>query len=88
MPNCCIVPGCTSGYKSNKEKVSLFSIPKDETLRNKWQSAIRKKDFILKSNYKHRICSNHFRAEDIVWKKILLSPDGTVVGEVSIFNIF
>jgi len=36
---CCVV-GCTSGYKSNTEKVSQFSAPKDHGLRQRWQKAL------------------------------------------------
>ena len=37
MVNKCVVNGCTSGYKTNKEKVSSFEFPiKRPKLMKKW----------------------------------------------------
>lgn len=63
VAKCCIV-GCTSGYKSNTEKVSQFSAPKDTGLRQKWQKAIPRKNFVV--NDKTYVCSKHFSEEDMV----------------------
>ena len=48
----CCVPGCNTGYRSNKskEKVSLFIFPKDEDMRQKWIRAIPRN---LLFNYTH-----------------------------------
>ena len=60
----CCIPGCTSGYRSNKssEKVSLFRFPKDKLLQKKWISAIPRKDWNLTNA--HRVCAKHFCEED------------------------
>lgn len=45
MPTC-FVPGCTSGYSSNKNNTDrhFFSAPKDATLRSLWNKAIPRAD--------------------------------------------
>lgn len=60
MPRHCCVVGCKSNY-SNKEKyVSTFSIPKNETLREKWKSRVP-------ADIKNPVfCVKHFRKEDII----------------------
>lgn len=42
MVKCCVV-NCTSGYKSNPEKISEFCAPKNLELRAKWTKAIPRK---------------------------------------------
>jgi len=42
--------GCTSGYKSNPEKVTQFCVPKDFKRHEVWAKAIPNKDFILTEN--------------------------------------
>ncbi|XP_066596882.1 uncharacterized protein [Prorops nasuta] len=79
MPNCCIAPGCTSGYRSNNQKVHLFSVPADLILRQKWQIAMCRKDVIIKNG--QRLCEKHFAVKDILWKKVLLDTDGKIIGE-------
>lgn len=80
MPHC-IAPGCTSGYKSNSEKVHFFIVPKDENIRKLWQDAIRRKNFIVRAG--QSLCEKHFVAQDILWKRELTGPDGQVLGVVS-----
>ncbi|KAH7939898.1 uncharacterized protein LOC119402248 [Rhipicephalus sanguineus] len=68
MPNCCCVPGCRSGYKGTTKKVSLFSLPLDKELREKWKRAIPRQEsggFNFDSKYT-RVCAHHFHASDIV----------------------
>ncbi|XP_018375241.1 PREDICTED: uncharacterized protein LOC108769007 [Trachymyrmex cornetzi] len=77
MPHC-IAPGCTSGYKSNPEKVHFFTVPKDENMITLWQNAIRRKDFVIRAG--QFLCEKHFLPEDILWKRELTSPDGQVLG--------
>ncbi|KAG0436875.1 hypothetical protein HPB47_017715 [Ixodes persulcatus] len=40
----CFVPRCTTGYKTCREKFSLFRAPKDEAQLNLWRHAIPRKD--------------------------------------------
>ncbi|XP_077497729.1 uncharacterized protein LOC144108345 [Amblyomma americanum] len=54
----CFVPGCTTGYKSCKEKLSLFGVPKDEELSLKWQRNIPRADKPLVRNA--AVCKLHF----------------------------
>lgn len=61
----CIVPECTPGYNSNNEKVHFFCVPQDEKIRNMWQAAIRRCDFIKSSQ---AVCKKHFLKTDIVWQ--------------------
>ncbi|KYN22631.1 hypothetical protein ALC57_04970 [Trachymyrmex cornetzi] len=53
----CIVLGCTSGYKSNKEKVHLFYVLRDKKLRDMWQAALRRRNIIIKSS--QAVCEKH-----------------------------
>ena len=74
----CCIPGCTTGYRSNKssEKVSLFCFPEDKNLQKMWISAIPKKDW--NSTKARTVCGKHFGKKDfqtlsndkhINWKK-------------------
>ena len=36
MPRKCCVYGCKSNYKSTEVRYSVFSFPRDETLRREW----------------------------------------------------
>lgn len=68
MPNTCCVPGCRSGYKGRTEKVSLFCLPSDGVLREKWKRLIPRQetaDFCFDSKYV-RVCEKHFDDSDIV----------------------
>lgn len=80
MPRC-IVPGCTSGYDSNKGKVHKFKMPKDENIAKLWQAAIRRKDLIIKRQV---ICERHFLPSDLQWYRELCDDKGNVLGIVSI----
>ena len=58
MVNTCVVPGCSSGYASNKsEKVSLHRFPVDINKRN-WTSSANS-----------AICERHFLPSDYVTKR-------------------
>lgn len=68
MPNTCCVPGCRSGYKGTTEKVSVFGLPSDGELREKWKRAIPRQetgDFNFDSKYV-RVCEKHFDDSDII----------------------
>lgn len=80
----CIAVGCTSGYKSNPEKVNFFRVPKNRS--EEWQKASRRKDIILNSS--HCFCEKHFAEDDIVRKKILYDKSGKIIQEVSYINSF
>lgn len=80
MPRC-IAPGCTSGYDSNKEKVHFFYVPKDENMIKLWQSALKRKDFIVKA--KQPVCEKHFLHTDILWNRTICDDKGHILGVVS-----
>uniref|UniRef100_A0A0C9R0H3 Thap2 protein n=1 Tax=Fopius arisanus TaxID=64838 RepID=A0A0C9R0H3_9HYME len=82
MPTTCIVSSCKAGYRTNPERVSFFSIPKDKSLRDQWARAIRRDKGDLKSH--HRVCSKHFRACDIILHKKFMKPDGEIIAETSL----
>ncbi|KAH0535046.1 hypothetical protein KQX54_012472 [Cotesia glomerata] len=77
MPGC-LVPGCTSGYKSNFEKVHFFSVPKDEKLKEQWQIAIKRPNTLVSKT--QVVCDKHFLAGDIIRSRQLLGPEGEVLG--------
>ena len=60
----CCVPGCKTGYKSNKnpQKISLFRFPKNESLKAKWIKIIPRENWTWTDS--HRVCANHFHEED------------------------
>ena len=60
----CRIPGCKTGYKSNKssQKISLFRFPKNECLKDKWLKIIPRENWTLTDS--HRVCANHFYDED------------------------
>ena len=75
----CCVPLCRSGYKSgdpsvhSAESVSFYAFPHDQTLRNKWLSAIKRVDkdkFGNLNDYvptaSSRVCSLHFHHDDFI----------------------
>ena len=49
MLSCIIVPGCTSGYGSNLDRVHFFMIPKAPGSENIWKAGIRRVDSTVKS---------------------------------------
>lgn len=78
----CIVPNCRSGYDSTLlkgVKKVFFSVPKSEVEVERWQKAIKrdKKDFVVKPDYV--VCEDHFLKDQIIWKKEVLAPDGSVM---------
>lgn len=79
MPRC-TVPGCTSGYDSNKETLYYFYIPKNEAARKLWQEALKVENFALKSM--QPICEKHFLSEDILWSRTTYDEEGNILSEV------
>lgn len=72
------MPGCTSGYKLNSERVHFFSVPTDDVLREKWQRALRRNKAIVAC--KQFVCEKHFQKHDIEKKKLLFDSNGKIVG--------
>ncbi|KAM7301076.1 uncharacterized protein ISCGN_016638 [Ixodes scapularis] len=54
----CFVPGCTTGYRSAKEKQTLFAVPKDPVLFSQWDRNIPRGDTHLQEN--SAVCALHF----------------------------
>lgn len=68
MPHTCCVPGCRSGYRSSKEKASMFSLPSDLERREMWKRAIPRQEtaaFSFESKYV-RVCERHFDPTDVI----------------------
>lgn len=80
MPTCAII-GCTSGYRSNPEKIHLFTVPRDPVIRELWHCAIKPSGVTIKSG--QSVCEKHFRADEVVWQRNHVASDGTVLGVVS-----
>lgn len=62
MPSRCIVPGCKGNY-DNGPRVSVFSFPSDEEMKQKWISAIPRSN--LKLSKASKVCELHFHECDI-----------------------
>ncbi|KAH7965025.1 hypothetical protein HPB49_002875 [Dermacentor silvarum] len=54
----CFAPRYTTGYKSCTEKLSLFSVPKEEERLRVWRNDIPRKDCVLQST--DHLCDRHF----------------------------
>ncbi|KAG0440425.1 hypothetical protein HPB47_016286 [Ixodes persulcatus] len=54
----CFVPGCPTGYRSAKEKHTLFAVPKDPVLFSQWDRNIPRGDTHLQEN--SAVCALHF----------------------------
>ena len=61
----CLVPGCKTGYKSekNSKKLTLFGFLNDEKLKQNWIAAIPCKNWVINKN--HKVFSKHFLSDDI-----------------------
>ena len=57
------------------------AVPKDQKTIRKWESAIPRKHFTLKSG--QVVFQKHFTSDDIVWKKEVKDPEGNVMASVS-----
>ncbi|XP_066505711.1 zinc finger protein 425-like [Hoplias malabaricus] len=62
----CCVPQCGANAKYNAV-LSFHSFPSDKELRKAWRKSIRRKD--LKITPHTRVCSRHFRPEDVKDRK-------------------
>lgn len=64
MPNKCCVPLCTSGYKTDLEKVPMYTAPTDDLTRKIWTRAIPRKNYVVtESSF---VCAKHFTTDDII----------------------
>lgn len=64
----CCVPGCRTGYRSSKEKASLFSLPSNREQRDMWKRAIPRQEagaFSFESK-NVRVCAKHFDPTDVI----------------------
>ena len=79
MPNKCIVPGCKTGYVSCKARLSTFSAPRNDELREKWEEALKLKKQLMP---KHVVCEKHFRINDIIRSSKHTDASGNIIAEV------
>lgn len=79
----CFVPGCKTGYESEKEKrkaegkkyPSLFSVPREEDKLEKWRNAVPKSK--REMNIGDKVCELHFLPSEITKSYVIRLPDGT-----------
>ena len=63
MPRKCCVYGCKSNYESTEVRYSVFSFPRDETLRREWIRKIPNANF---NPTKYTcVCEKHFTVEEV-----------------------
>ena len=82
MPYKCIVPGCKTDYLSCKAKLSTFTVPKNDELREKWQEALKLKKPLKEKNV---VCEKHFRANNIIGSSEHKNANGNILAEVRSF---
>lgn len=70
------MPHCKTGYKTCKDKFSVFSAPKDDDLLEKWRRAIPRKDRVLQPV--DHVCERHFEPE-LVCKEWTAYYEGRVL---------
>jgi hypothetical protein len=76
----CVVPGCKTNRKGYL-KLSLFSIPKNDERKKKWEEAIGISNL---QRSKHRVCEKHFLPENIIRSTEHRDSDGNVIAVVRI----
>lgn len=81
MGRTCAVPGCKTGYRSTKEKWSLFTVPKNIERHKKWQAAIPA--IQLKPSY--FVCEKHFEEKYILKESITRDSQGRIIAQVSLY---
>ncbi|KAL3211023.1 hypothetical protein MRX96_008526 [Rhipicephalus microplus] len=72
----CFVPFCKTGYKSCKEKYSLFTPPNEPSRLEAWRRAIPRKYRVLQRT--DRVCEKHF-APHFIMKTWSAEIDGHVL---------
>ncbi|KYN12728.1 hypothetical protein ALC57_15087, partial [Trachymyrmex cornetzi] len=67
---------CTTGYKSNSEKVPCFSVPSDEKIAKLWQVALKRSILDQKNTLDKKkeqvVCANHFTRRNSLEKRPVL----------------
>lgn len=65
----CFVPNCKTGYKTCRDKFSLFRAPKDKAELELWRKYIPRGD----KNISERdvVCEKHFDSSDIIKSVII-----------------
>lgn len=61
----CIFPNCCISENKNPEKLSSFSLPKDEKTFEEWSQIIPVSHLNIKSK-SNRICEKHFNKSDVI----------------------
>lgn len=77
MVNRCCIKKCNGKNK----KVSVFKVPTDEKLYQKWARALSQVGEILTKN--SFICENHFEENDIVKEKVNKDENGKIIFQVN-----
>ena len=64
MLHTCCVPSCNYGYRSctDKQRYAMFRFLKNAVMKNKWLSAIPRKNRTITENT--RMCSKHLKKKD------------------------
>ncbi|XP_071641540.1 uncharacterized protein [Temnothorax longispinosus] len=79
MPKRCAVPGCNTNKKLCNKNYSVFNVPSEENLREKWAAAIPGIQYLKSHQY---ICERHFSDEWVVRKWVKHDADGEIIVEV------
>ncbi|XP_077277436.1 uncharacterized protein LOC143905735, partial [Temnothorax americanus] len=75
----CAVPKCKSGYKSQKEKLSMFKVPRNIEMRKKWEAAI---PGVVAFKETYFICEKHFEGHYIIRNYIKHDANGKIIANV------
>lgn len=71
----CFVPFCTTGYRSNKRRLSLFTAPADEARLAEWDRRIKRADRRLTPTAV--VCEKHFD-ESFIERALTITVNGVV----------
>ncbi|XP_024880835.1 uncharacterized protein LOC112460409 isoform X1 [Temnothorax curvispinosus] len=74
----CAVPKCKSGYKSQKEKLSMFKVPRNIEMR-KWEAVI---PGVVAFKETYFICEKHFEGHYIIRNYIKHDANGKIIANV------
>ncbi|EZA46797.1 hypothetical protein DMN91_011996 [Ooceraea biroi] len=78
MTKSCAVPNCKTGYKSIKQKCSVFKVPRNVEQFKKWQVAISG----IELKQSQFVCEKHFEEQYILRKWIKRDCDGRIIAQV------